>query len=342
MVQVVITDADYTFDASAKTITLSDPYHALNLGQIYQIKNLTTEANIYNSTEVKFPISISSDVITHTYDSEGMTDSDKLQIIVDLELFVHDTHLKVLGYHESIGHLSTNSDLTIERALGRKTAIGTGAFTLLEDQPYVQPPGDVAIYIQSSSANDAAAGSGAQQVTIEYYPFAWDTEPTVITTTLDGTNQVDMGVSDFHRMHKMNTTRGSSSAGGDITITNQAASILYGQITQYTAFMQRCIFYVGTGQKVTCTEGIFGASTTGGVIGRLFASEEDASGNVVSRARITFEVADSQITYPFQISETVSNPNGKRIAIGLAVAGKVANQTGTGSLKGFGEAIETQ
>lgn len=252
----------------------------------------------------------------------------------------HDAHMKVLGYYESIGHGSTNGDLSVERARGRKTTIGTGAFTLLEDKDFDQPTADVAIYIQSTSADDAAAGTGAQQVTIAYYPFVWATDPIEKTVTLNGTNQVDMGISDFYRMHTMDTTRGSSSAVGDITITNLAETLLYGQISQYTAFMQRCIFYVGTGKKVTCTEGVFGASTTGGVIGRIFASEEDASGNIVSRARIIFEVADDTFPYRFGISETVENPNGKRMAIGLAVKGKLANQTGTGTLKGFTEAIE--
>lgn len=251
---------------------------------------------------------------------------------------IHDGHLKTLGYHESIGTLETNGTIIVERALGRKTTIGTGAFTLLEDNAYVQPSGDVSIYIQSTHVNDTSAGSGAQQITIEYYPFAWATDPTVVTTSLNGTTQVDMGVSDFYRLHKMYTNKGSVAAG-DVTITDIGAATLYGQISQYNSFMQRCIFYVGTGKKVTCTEGIFGASTSGGVIGRLFASEEDASGNVVPRARIIFEVADSQITYPFQISETVTNPNGKRIAIGLAAKGKLANQTGTGSLKGFNEGM---
>ena len=251
----------------------------------------------------------------------------------------HDAHMKVLGYYESIGHGSTNGDLSVERSRGRKTTIGTGAFTILEDEDFVQPPGDVAIYIQSSSVDDAAAGTGAQQVTIAYFPFVWATDPIVSTVTLNGTDQVDMGISDFHRMHTMDTTRGSSSAAGDITITNQADTLLYGQISQYTAFMQRCIFYVGTGKKVTCTEGVFGASTSGGVIGRVFASEEDASGNVVARARIIFEVADDTFPYKFGISETVENPNGKRMAIGLAVKGKLANQTGTGTLKGFTEDI---
>ena len=54
----------------------------------------------------------------------------------------HDGHIQTLGFHEGIGHLSTNGDITVERAMGRKTGIGTGAFTLLEEAAFVQPSGD--------------------------------------------------------------------------------------------------------------------------------------------------------------------------------------------------------
>lgn len=245
----------------------------------------------------------------------------------------HKGHLKTLGYHESIGQKTTNGDLEIERAMGRKKSIGTGGYTLLEDQTYIQPSADTQMYIQSDSADDDTAGTGAQQITIEYFSLAWGQKKTT-TVDMDGITQVTLGVSDIYRIHKMYVNRGSNAAG-EITLTNGDESILYGGITQYNAFMQRCIFYVAEGQRIVCTEGIFGASTSGGVIGRVFASEEDDDGNIIPRARIIFEVADSQIVYSFQISESVDNPNNKRIALGLALRGKVANQTATGSLKGF-------
>ena len=53
-----------------------------------------------------------------------------------IQLLFHDGHLKVLGFHESIGHLSTNTDITVERAMGKKTGIGEGAFTLLEEAAF--------------------------------------------------------------------------------------------------------------------------------------------------------------------------------------------------------------
>ena len=250
---------------------------------------------------------------------------------------IHNNHFKTIGYKEAIGDGATNTNITIERCLGRKTGIGAGAYSLLEEATFVQPAGDTQMYIESASANDDDGGSGANIITIEYFAAAWGDKKTT-TVTMNGTAQEILGVSDIYRIHKMYITKGGNAAGL-IKLTNQAKDVLYGQISQYHAFMQRCIFYVGNGKKVTCTELIFGSYSKEGVIGRLFASEEDASGNVVPRARIVWEITDDTFPYPFGISETVANPNNKRIAIGLAVTGIVADQNATGTLKGYGHPI---
>ena len=253
------------------------------------------------------------------------------------EIDSHHGHLKTFGFHESIGHSDTNTDITVERAKGRKTGIGTGAYTLLEEAAFVQPAGDTQMYIQSTSAEDAAAGTGAEQITIEYFSLAWGDLKTVQVVPT-GTGQVTISVSDIYRIHNVYINKGHN-AVGLITLTNQAASVLYGQIAIYHAFMQRCIFYVGEGKKVTCTEGVIGTYSKEGIVGRLFASEEDGDGNVIPRARIVFELVEDTFPYPFQISETVSNPNNKRMAIGLAVTGIAADQNATGTIKGFSDSI---
>ena len=253
------------------------------------------------------------------------------------EVDSHHGHLKTFGFHESIGHSETNTDITVERARGRKTGIGTGAYTLLEEAAFVQPAGDTQIYVQSTSAEDAAGGTGAEQLTLEYFSLAWGDMKTVKVVP-DGTNQVTVSVSDIYRLHNVYINKGDN-AVGLITLTNQAASVLYGQIAIHHAFMQRCIFYVGNGRKVTCTEGIIGTYSKEGIIGRLFASEEDGDGNVIPRARIVFELVEDTFPYPFQISETVSNPNNKRMAIGLAVTGIAAAQNATGTIKGYSDSI---
>ena len=78
--QSVLSNSEYSFVASTKAITLDT---ALDEERILRITNLSTGAVIYDSTRRAYPISVAGAVITHTYDSSGMTDSDDLQIIVD-------------------------------------------------------------------------------------------------------------------------------------------------------------------------------------------------------------------------------------------------------------------
>ena len=261
------------------------------------------------------------------------------------KLLTEDGHIKVIGYHESIGHLSTNGALSVERAIGNKTGIGTGAFTLLESHPFVQPPetpGDVIMYVQSDNVADSdSLGTGSREITCLYYSKSWGVRKTV-TTILDGTTQVVIsGGTDKYRLHKVYINKGVS-AIGNITITNAAQTILYGQIDQYETTMERAIFYVAENEKVTVTEGFLGTTTSGGIIARLFASEEDINGNVVTRVRRPYILQDTVTAIPFKISETVANPNNKRIAIGLAVkaAGVAVNQNAYGYIIGFNEPMD--
>jgi len=82
--QTVLSNADYTFDASTKKITLAAPYNALDEERVLKIVNLTTRDVIYDHNRRTYPISISNGVITHTYDDTVMEDDDVLQIIVDV------------------------------------------------------------------------------------------------------------------------------------------------------------------------------------------------------------------------------------------------------------------
>ena len=76
-------NTEYTFDASAQEITLLSPFDTVDEEQIIKITNLDTGAVIYSSDRRTCPISVSSGVITHTYDLTGMADTDALQIILD-------------------------------------------------------------------------------------------------------------------------------------------------------------------------------------------------------------------------------------------------------------------
>ena len=338
---VMLKDSEYTIDATAKTITLASPYHALSLSQIGLIYNLTTGSVIHDIDRTDGGISLSSDVITYIYDDVSMSDTDELAINVDLNIYSHDGHLKTYGINEAVGDLVTNSSIVVERANGKKTGIGGGAFTILETHPFDQPTGNTQMYAQSTSADDAAAGSGAEEITIEYFSFVpfWGARKTVKFVPT-GLAQVVLSVSDIYRVHKVYTNKGSVAAG-DITITNISETELYGQIDTNNTFMERSIFYVAEGESVTCTEIIVSSVTAGGIEIRLAASEEDSSGNVVTRGRVPIETNGTSFAVPLIVSETVTNPNNLRIAILLAVraAGAQSNQSGTGHMRGRREPI---
>lgn len=80
---VILTDAEHTVDASAKTITLASPYDALSLAQILKIYNLTTGSVLYDVDKTDGTISISGAVVTYTYDDASMANGDSMYVEVD-------------------------------------------------------------------------------------------------------------------------------------------------------------------------------------------------------------------------------------------------------------------
>lgn len=74
------------FDASAQTITFSG-LGTLDISQIQSIVNLTDNITIYNPGSSSTGGSLSGNVLTLTYDTTSMSDSDDLQIYV---YFVND------------------------------------------------------------------------------------------------------------------------------------------------------------------------------------------------------------------------------------------------------------
>lgn len=261
---------------------------------------------------------------------------DKLSIL-NAKFTVHNEHVKTIGYIEGIGHGITNSDITVEFAIGKKSTIGAGAYTLLESQAFIQPANDTQMYVQSTSAQDSAAGTGVQEIIIEYFSLAWGARKTV-TVVPDGVNQVTISVSDIYRIHKVYANDGLP-ADGTITITNIGETELYGEISQYETFMRRCIFYLAENESVTVTQAIIGSTTSGGVNVVCFVTEEDASQNTITRGRRIVEIANNTNDIEFVPWITITNPNNLRKAVGLAVNGNLSNQKCTGSLVGFIEAI---
>ena len=218
--------------------------------------------------------------------------------------------------------------------IGSNNAIGTGPFVILSNCVAVQPSDGVQMEVVSTSTDDTLAGSGAQKVKIEYFTKTpWEKHTEVVE--MDGTTPVNTVATDIYRINKLYVVKGHPAAG-TITLKSTDAVTLYAQIDQYAAFFERAICYIETGYQAIITDVILGCSTNGGVKWRVFKSEEDAdTGDVVTRGRLSVSVADAAMHIPLKIPVKVSNPEGKRIAVGLAVQGKVANQEGIGTMRGY-------
>lgn len=102
MERTTLIEGEYTFDASAKTITLAAPYDALNQAQIVSIFDITSNDSIFEVGRRRNTISLSGDVITYTSDNSNQNDTDKLRIIIETELIDLTDADRVLFEEDSI------------------------------------------------------------------------------------------------------------------------------------------------------------------------------------------------------------------------------------------------
>lgn len=72
----------YTFDASAQTVTFSE-YSSIDLERILLITNVTDNIIIYNFSDSALGGSVSTNVLTLTYNTTLMSDTDDLQIFYE-------------------------------------------------------------------------------------------------------------------------------------------------------------------------------------------------------------------------------------------------------------------
>lgn len=73
---------NYTFNKSSKTVTFTD-YTTIRLDSILLITNVTDNIIVYNFADPLLGGTVSNNVLTLTYDTSAMDDTDKLQIFYD-------------------------------------------------------------------------------------------------------------------------------------------------------------------------------------------------------------------------------------------------------------------
>ena len=109
---------DYTFSASAKTITSSD---FNKLSEIALITNVTDNIIIYNFADATKGATLSGEVLTLTYDTTTMSDTDKLQIIMHT-----GTDIDRIGFAKAISNNVDTTMLTLKQTGSGMTVNQTG------------------------------------------------------------------------------------------------------------------------------------------------------------------------------------------------------------------------
>lgn len=254
--------------------------------------------------------------------------------------FVEDkVFLRVAEYNLMVAKGEVENHATNHIIGNGKTTISTTAFVLLSNITATQPTANTAMKLVSTSVNDAAGGTGAQQITIKYFEFDWGAEKSEVIS-LNGVTPVNLLNTNVYRISEMFVSRAGSTqnAAGTIQLKDVATgTIIYGQIDQGTAFFERAVHYIANKRECIITGMTISSSTSGGVIWRLFTTKEDTNGNIVPRAEFSGEIAMNSLFLPFKMPIVLHNPNNKRMSIGIAVKGLTSNQGCTSTIRFFEE-----
>lgn len=106
---------NYIFDKTNKKITFSD-YASIILDQILLITNVTDNIMIYNFANSSLGGTVSGNVLTLTYDTSTMNDTDSLQIFIDSDVQPANSDLQeemislLVGLLRSTAYARDNND----------------------------------------------------------------------------------------------------------------------------------------------------------------------------------------------------------------------------------------
>lgn len=232
-------------------------------------------------------------------------------------------------------------DSTAGSRVGTNEVIPSTVFIILSNMTSVTrlsnfPPASQQMQVVSSSANDTAAGTGAQQVEITYLtsPAAGFQKKTEIVT-LNGLAPVSTVNTDIYRIDRFKVSRvgATGTSAGNISLQSVGGATTFEQIPALENDYRSAVHWVPKGFKTTITDFIGGATTIGGVIFILIVFEEDASGNVVGVANQIFEFGQGGFSHNFDTPPVVINSNGLEKGVLIAVKGRAANQGASGSFR---------
>lgn len=262
----------------------------------------------------------------YTVEGGGILDS----LISDHNSLKIEDHYSIVAEGELANH-------TAGARVGSSAAITSTAFVILANASVVQPASGQAMHVVSTSAADDSAGTGVQQITIDYFttPAAgWEKKSEVVT--MDGTTPVTTTATDIYRIDRVHSNRVGTGvfAAGTITIKDTTDALLYAQIDVGNNIFERAIHYVRNGYRCILSDTMAGVSSNGGVIFRWFKTEEDANGNTATIGQLSIEMnGPATVDRSFKLPLVVENPNGKNISLGIAVKSRTGTQTATGTIR---------
>lgn len=188
----------------------------------------------------------------------------------------------------------------------------------------------------SSSINDTAAGTGTQQVTIDY--LTEPTSPTLFTrfseiVTLNGTTPVNTIATNISRIERFRVSRvgiGSVSAG-NISLQSVGGASTFERIDAGENINRTCVHFVPNGYQSIITDIKLGTVTDGGVRFSTTIVESDPFGNLVRIGQEEIGISSGATTQSLNTPIFITNPNNRRLSFAITVRGIASNQAGQAS-----------
>lgn len=225
--------------------------------------------------------------------------------------------------------------------IGSSVVIPTATFMILSNVTSASfisnfPPVPQQLQIVSSSASDTAAGTGAQQVIIDY--LTDPASPTKFTrftetVTMNGVTPVLTAATNISRIERVRVSRtGSGSvAAGNISIQSVGGATTFELITSGENITRTAVHFVPNGFMCIITDLLFGSNTEGGVRFALTTVELDAAGDAVRIGQEEITIAAGGSTIPLRTPIFLKNDQNKRISFAVTVRGIASNQEGSAS-----------
>lgn len=199
------------------------------------------------------------------------------------------------------------------------------------------PASPMQMQVVSTSINDTAAGTGAQQVLIDYLTSPASASGfkrfTEIVTT-NGVTPVLTVATNIYRIERFRVSRAGATltSQGDISLQTVGGATTFEKIQAKSNVNRTLIHFIPNGFQSIITDAMVGTTTAGGVRFIIEAPEDDGSGNIVHFGSKEVGFANGSFQRSFNTPIRATNPNNKEMFFAIVVTGFAANQAASGSM----------